>query len=90
MFNYYLILVVIMSLITLIVYKIDKVKAIKNKYRIKEKTLIILSFLFGSCGGLVGMYVIRHKNRHIKFIITNWLFLIIHIMIGYLLLTYAI
>ena len=90
MFNYYLILVAIMSLITLIFYKVDKVKAIKNKYRIKEKTLVMLSFFFGSIGGLIGMYVIRHKNRHFKFIFTNWLFFIIHIVIGYFMLTYAI
>ena len=90
MFNYYLILIVIMSLITLIFYKVDKVKAIKNKYRIKEKTLVMLSLLFGSIGGLIGMYVIRHKNRHFKFIFTNWLFFIIHIVIGYFILTYAI
>ena len=90
MFNYYLILVAIMSLITLIFYKVDKVKAIKNKYRIKEKTLVMLSFFFGSIGGLIGMYVIRHKNRHFKFIFTNWLFFIIHIVIGYFILTYAI
>ena len=69
---------------------IDKEKAKRNKYRIREKTLVLLSFLFGSCGGLIGMYLIRHKNRHIKFIITNWLFLIIHIVLGYFILTYAI
>ena len=90
MFKYYLILVLIMSIITLIFYIVDKEKAKKNKYRIKERTLVLLSFLFGSIGGIIGMYVIRHKNRHIKFIITNWLFLIIHIIFGYLLLTYTI
>ena len=90
MFNYYLIIVSIMSLITLIFYKVDKVKAIKNKYRIKEKTLVMLSFFFGSFGGLIGMYMVRHKNRHFKFVFTNWLFFIIHILIGYFILTYAI
>ena len=69
---------------------IELIKAIKNKYRIKEKTLVMLSLLFGSIGGLIGMYVIRHKNRHFKFIFTNWLFFIIHIVIGYFILTYAI
>lgn len=88
MFKYYLIIILIMSLITLIFYIVDKEKAKKNKYRIKEKTLILLSFLFGSLGGVVGMYVIRHKNKHIKFIVTNWLFLIVHIILGYLLLNY--
>jgi uncharacterized membrane protein YsdA (DUF1294 family) len=90
MFKYYLFLIIIMSTITLIFYIIDKEKAKRNKYRIREKTLVLLSFLLGSCGGLIGMYLIRHKNRHIKFIITNWLFLIIHIVLGYFILTYAI
>ena len=46
MFKYYLILIIIMSTITLIFYIIDKEKAKRNKYRIREKTLVLLSFLY--------------------------------------------
>ncbi len=85
MIIYYLIINIIMSIITLLVYAVDKYRAIKNKYRIKENTLLTLSFLFGSIGGLISIYLIRHKSKHLKFIILNWLFFLFHILIAILL-----
>ena len=76
-----------MSLITIIVYGIDKIKAVRGSWRISEVTLLLFSFFFGALGGIFSMYVIRHKNRKIKFIILNWLFIIIHIGLGVYLLT---
>ncbi|VYU05977.1 DUF1294 domain-containing protein [Clostridium tertium] len=61
---YYLIIINIISFITIY---IDKKKAIKRKWRIKESTLFLLSFIGGSIGTLVGMYTFRHKTKHIKF-----------------------
>lgn len=87
MLTYYLYIVGIMSLITIIVYGIDKIKAIRGSWRISEATLLLFSFFFGALGGIFSMYVIRHKNRKIKFIILNWLFIIIHIGLGVYLLT---
>lgn len=80
----YLILNLLMSVITAFIYKIDKKRAIKNKYRIKERTLLLCSFCFGSIGGLYSLYVLRHKSKHIHFLVLNWIFLIIHLVIGYL------
>ena len=87
MLTYYLYIVGIMSLITIIVYGIDKIKAVRGSWRISEATLLLFSFFFGALGGIFSMYVIRHKNRKIKFIILNWLFIIIHIGLGIYLLT---
>ena len=87
MFVYYFYIVVAMTLLTIIMYGIDKIKAINGWWRIKESVLLLFSFLFGSIGGLFSMYVIRHKNRHIKFIILNWLFFILHLALGYYLFT---
>lgn len=87
MLTYYLYIVGIMSLITIIVYGIDKIKAVRGSWRISEVTLLLFSFFFGALGGIFSMYVIRHKNRKIKFIILNWLFIIIHICLGVYLLT---
>lgn len=78
----YICLIVIMSLITFILYGVDKRKAQKNKWRIKEATLLLLSFLFGSIGGLIGMYGLRHKTKHWYFVFVNYLSFIIHIIIG--------
>lgn len=46
---------------------IDKLKAIKKQWRIKESTLILISLVGGSFGSIIGMYTFRHKTRHIKF-----------------------
>lgn len=46
---------------------IDKKKAIKNKWRIKESTLITIAIIGGSIGSIIGMYSFRHKTKHIKF-----------------------
>lgn len=79
----YLLLVLLMSIITFILYGIDKRKAIKNQYRIKEKTLLLSSFLFGSVGGILGMYIFRHKTKHWYFVVVNFISLVLHIIVGY-------
>lgn len=53
----------IMNAITFIAFAMDKVKAIKNKRRIRIVTLLALAFLGGSIGGLLGMYLLRHKTQ---------------------------
>ena len=61
---YYLITI---NMFTFLLFFIDKRKAIKHKWRIKESTLILSCFLGGSIGGLFSMYLFHHKTRHIKF-----------------------
>ena len=45
----------------------DKRRAKKNRWRIRESTLILSAVLGGSVGALAGMYTFRHKTKHIKF-----------------------
>ena len=72
---------VLLSLITFIAYGVDKKKAIKGKYRTKEKTLLSLSFLGGAFGGYPAMLIFRHKTKgeHWYFTAVNWLGLALHI-----------
>lgn len=46
---------------------IDKRKAKKNRWRIRESTLLLVAALGGSIGSLTGMYLFRHKTLHLKF-----------------------
>ena len=46
---------------------IDKYKAKKNFWRIPEATLMGVALVGGSLGSLFGMYLVRHKTKHMKF-----------------------
>ena len=61
---YYLIVI---NVVTLIVYGIDKVKAMKGKWRISEATLLLLAIIGGSVGAWLGMKTWHHKTMHKKF-----------------------
>lgn len=74
---YYLISI---NLISFILMFIDKRKAIHNKYRIKESTLLFISLLGGCFGTLLGMYLFRHKTKKLKFKLVH-LFCIIYIVV---------
>lgn len=73
---------VVMNLFTFFVYGIDKWKARKNKWRVSEKTLLLLALCGGSLGAVLGMYLFHHKTKHWKFKILVPLFLIIHVALG--------
>ncbi len=72
---------IIINLVTFFVFGIDKRKAIKQKWRISEFTLIMLCVIGGSFGGLLGMKVFRHKTKHSKFYIGVPLIIIIQLII---------
>jgi len=46
---------------------VDKWKARTNRWRIPEATLMTVAALGGSIGSLAGMYLVRHKTKHLKF-----------------------
>lgn len=46
---------------------VDKHKAEKNLWRIPEATLMGVAAIGGSLGSLMGMQLVRHKTRHLKF-----------------------
>ena len=45
----------------------DKKKARRGAWRIPEATLLGIAVLGGSIGAIAGMYLFRHKTRHLKF-----------------------
>jgi uncharacterized membrane protein YsdA (DUF1294 family) len=53
--------------IVFLVYAYDKSSAAKRRWRIPESTLILLALAGGGMGAFLGMYMIRHKTRHLKF-----------------------
>ncbi len=77
---------IIVNILSLLLMKIDKTKAIKRKERIPEIVLITISFLGGSIGSIIGMYLFHHKTQKLKFqiLIPVSLVLTIIIILNYL------
>lgn len=55
------------NLIGVLIMYIDKRKAKYGRWRIPEKTLLIVALLGGSIGTISGMYLFRHKTKKLKF-----------------------
>ena len=68
----------LMSIITMTLYMIDKSKAQRGKWRIKEATLLGFGLLGGAVGGFAGMYIFRHKTKHWYFTAVNLVGLLIN------------
>ena len=64
-----IIYLVSINVITFLAMGIDKYKAKKGHWRTKEKTLITLVFLGGGIGGIIGMYLFKHKTKKPRFFI---------------------
>ena len=58
------------NLATWLVFGLDKWKAGAGKWRVPERTLLLLALVGGSAGALAGMLLFRHKTRKAKFYIS--------------------
>ena len=63
---YYLLAI---NVITFLAMWIDKRKAKKGSWRISEKALFTIVLLGGGVGGILGMYVFRHKTQKPRFVV---------------------
>ncbi|MDM5352094.1 DUF1294 domain-containing protein [Lysinibacillus sphaericus] len=57
----------IISIVLLILMGMDKSRAKKHEWRIAERTLFTLAIVGGAVGGVLGMYLFRHKTCHNSF-----------------------
>ena len=66
----FLIYLAAISLISIIVCCYDKFAAKHNpRHRTRERTLLLLSALGGSVAMFITMQIIRHKTKHVKFML---------------------
>lgn len=80
----------IINALSFLLMLIDKQKAKKKRWRIRERTLLGVSAIGGSLGGLLGMYLLRHKILHKQFSIGIPLMFIAHLIVLYFLKDYLI
>lgn len=58
---------IVINALSFILMLADKRRAQKKKWRISEATLLWSAALGGSIGALLGMYLVRHKTKHLRF-----------------------
>lgn len=83
MSNTLTIYLIIINIIGFLSMGIDKYKAIKDEWRIPERTLFIIAILGGSLGSWIGMYTFHHKTKHWYFVVGMPLILIIEAYLYY-------
>lgn len=74
---------IFINLLAFITYYVDKKLAKRKKFRISEKCLFFLSFMGGSIGSLLAMYIFRHKTKKKKFLIINIISLIFWLILTF-------
>ena len=69
---YYLLII---NVLAFVLYGVDKRRAIRNQYRIRESVLLWMARLGGGVGSWLGIKTFRHKIKHTKFriIVPLWI-----------------
>ena len=81
----WIVLVMFLNLVGFSMIMLDKRRARRDEWRIRERTFFLWALAFGATGILLGMYVFRHKTRHWSFIVGMPIICIFNLVCGYLL-----
>lgn len=79
--------VAIWNVIVFVMYGVDKHRAEKHEWRIRESVLLGGAFALGAVGAFLGMRIFHHKTLHKKFKIGVPIALVVNIAAVYLILT---
>lgn len=70
-----------MSLVSFILFFIDKRRSETKGWRIKEYHLHVVELLGGWPGALLGQKFIRHKTKKTSYKIVLWLIILVHVFL---------
>ncbi|MEE0945244.1 MAG: DUF1294 domain-containing protein [Acutalibacteraceae bacterium] len=73
----------VIQAVSIIITVVDKTNAIKGKRRIREKTLMLVALFGGAASMYITMLLIRHKTKHLKFMLLLPVMIVIHILLIY-------
>ena len=74
---------IVINIITFLVFGYDKWQAKNNKRRISEFNLLLLAGVGGTIGGIVSMYLFKHKTNKFSFILNFYAIAILQIVLLY-------
>lgn len=80
-----LVYLLIINALGFLLMLVDKFRAKKNLWRVPEATLLGIAAIGGSIGSLMGMYLVRHKTKHLKFTLGIPVILAVQIVLSLLL-----
>ncbi|APW42599.1 DUF1294 domain-containing protein [Rhodoferax saidenbachensis] len=69
-----------MSLITFMVYAMDKSAATRGQWRTPERTLHLLALAGGWLGALCAQQLLRHKSSKAKFQVMFWATVVLNVL----------
>ncbi len=84
--TYFQMYLLIINCISFVVFGFDKIQALRNNTntnRVRERTLLGLTLIGGTLGGLLAMLLFRHKIKKVSFILQFFGVVGIQIFAGY-------
>lgn len=72
---------IVINIITFLVFGYDKWLAKNDKRRVSEQNLLLISLFFGSIGGILGMFIFRHKISKWSFLWKFFLIIVFQIIV---------
>lgn len=68
--HYLWLIYLMVNVVAFTMYGIDKRRAKKNRWRIRERALLSVTWLMGGVGAFAGMQLFRHKTKHTAFVVS--------------------
>lgn len=76
--KYFMLYLLVVNALGMLLMIIDKHCARKKMRRMPEINLMMVAALGGSYGSLIGMLMVRHKTKHLKFTIGIPVMIFVH------------
>ena len=86
--NYFAIIFLILNIVVMFIYGIDKLLAKAHKRRISEATLLLCALFTGGVGAMFGMVLFNHKTSKKKFRILVPMIIVLETAAAYLIKRY--
>ena len=77
---------VLINMTAFLLFWADKRRAVRQKWRIPERTLLLSAFLGGGAGALLAMQICHHKTKKKRFTILVPVFFLLHPVVWFLIL----